>query len=203
MKLSDKKAMWGLSIISVLLLMNTFLKQYSESKIADYKSEITTLQNNLNAELGRVMYYTLKANQDESLSLLLTINKSIEVDSIISPIANPTNDIIIDSIEQRKSELKRQLKEKEITASDYYNERLKIDCSSFEEHFNNYNKLNGNLLSKIKNGTIWSPWNRFFTVVEFMLILINVVGHSYILVTNYNKNKTVVRQLRGKSLILL
>jgi len=47
MKLSDKKAMWGLSIISVLLLMNTFLKQYSESKIADYKSEITTLQNNL------------------------------------------------------------------------------------------------------------------------------------------------------------
>jgi len=101
MKLSDKKAMWGLSIISVLLLMNTFLKQYSESKIADYKSEITTLQNNLYAELGRVMYYTLKANQDESLSLLLTINKSIEVDSIISPIANPTNDIIIDSIEKK------------------------------------------------------------------------------------------------------
>ncbi len=190
MKLLDKKIIWGLSIVAVLLLISTFLTQYSESKIGEYKNEVAILQNNLNAELGRVLYYMTTANQHQNLSLLVTINKNIELTSNISINANPTNNRAIDLIEQKKNDLKRQLKEKQITLSSYYNERLKIDCSLYEEHFNIYNKLNGDLNNKLQQGSIWSFWNSFFIIIEFVCILINVLGQSYLIITIYKKNKT-------------
>jgi hypothetical protein len=189
MKLSDKKIIWGLSIVAVLLLIGTFFRQYSESKIGEYKNEVAILQNNLNAELGRLLYYMITANQHENLSLLVTINKNIDVNSIISPNVNPTSNREIDLVEQKKNDLKRQLKEKQITPASYYNERLKIDCSLYEEHFNIYNKLNGDLNNKLKHGSIWSFWNSFFILVEFVCILINVLGQSYLIITIYKKNK--------------
>ena len=109
MKPSDKKIIWGLSIVAVLLLISTFLRQYSESKIGEYKNEVAILQNNLNAELGRLLYYMITANKHENLSLLVTINKNIDVNSIISPNVNPTNNREIDLVEQKKNDLKRQL----------------------------------------------------------------------------------------------
>jgi len=109
MKPSDKKIIWGLSIVAVLLLISTFLRQYSESKIGEYKNEVAILQNNLNAELGRLLYYMITANKHENLSLLVTLNKNIDVNSIISPNVDPTNNREIDLVEQKKNDLKRQL----------------------------------------------------------------------------------------------
>ena len=128
MTFSDKKVAWGLSILSVFLLVNTFLKQYSESKISEYQNELIMLQNDLNAELERVQYYMVNANQDESLSLLLLINKDLEISSNISPITDTTGNKQIDSIDKRKAELRQQLIEHQITPSYYYGQKLAVEC---------------------------------------------------------------------------
>jgi len=81
------------------------------------------------------------------------------------------------------------LNQKQITAATYYNERLKIDAGAFEGHLNLYNKLNGDLNTKLKQGSGWSPWNRIAIIAEVIFILINVLGQAYLIIDVYRKNK--------------
>lgn len=166
------------------------MQQYSKNKINEYNNEVAILQNNLNAELGRVLYYTMEANQDESMALFLKINKNVEFNSNISPNVKPTENAKINSIDKRKDELKRKLKRNQISPSHYYGSRLKLDADLYKEHYNNFNKLNGDLLEKIRNKSPWSIWNSVFTFTELLFILLNVLGQVYLIITVYKENKT-------------
>jgi hypothetical protein len=188
-KLNDKSVLWFLSIVSALLLINTYLKQFSENKMNDYRNNLEILQSKENCELSRVLYYTINSNQNETMSLLLLMDKNITLDSNLIPKTDSVDNIEIKEINKRQDKLQQKLKTNQIPLSNYYKEKLKISSGLYSEHFNNYNKLNADYLNELKNPTSWLLWNKVCNFLEMLLILLNVLGQLFLIIKKFGKIK--------------
>lgn len=166
---NNKMAIWALSIISLLLLINTFLKQYSEKKINEYQNNIFSHQLTLNHQGEKVAHYLARVNQDELVLFTLSLNSDIKFVSKTSRFI-PSN-----TIEQKFSELRGQLSEGKISPLCFYERKLTLESQLYKEAFDNFNKMNDWLLFELTHKPSWIFWNNVFTLSELTLILISII----------------------------
>jgi len=181
MRLKEEKVLIGLGIISLLIIFDILFLQIADSKITEFNNSITTQHNYLNTQQGRILNAMLNKQWHQDMSLFIQYFKpKIDIDLNANADFSSTGFGNTDEKNNLRKNLLDKVAQNTLSPADFYSNMAQVYAEEYVNLYNQYHQMAKDYIEKSSSGTKWTIAKRYLFLIEIALILLNLIGYSYL-----------------------
>jgi len=175
MRLKEEKILILLGILAALIIASNLLLQFSSFKIGVFYNNITQQQLELIDVYNNVMQ---SRNNLSDFRLYEFLKADVSLDA--NRTENVTDIMKRGYMKNEYIALDQKRRNKEITSEQFIKEAKSLYEKEYFNLYTIYIERKTALLNKLNNKTPWIFWNAFFIFLQTFLIILNLLGYSWL-----------------------